>query len=74
MLQGGGLGWLLPLQNGAPPIGWHDAAAYLVLPILLVVSQVVSQRIMSPPSDDPAQQQAQLILKILPLMIGMRLA
>eukprot|EP00884_Botryococcus_braunii_P020151 jgi/Botrbrau1/681/Bobra.160_2s0005.1 len=67
---GGGLGWLFPLQNGAPPIGWHDALAYLVLPLLLVVSQVASQRIMSPPSDDPSQQQAQLILKFLPLMIG----
>ncbi len=69
-LQGTGLAWLFPLVNGAPPIGWHDALAYLVLPVLLVASQFVSQRIMSPPSDDPQQAQTQAILKFLPLMIG----
>lgn len=67
--QGGG-SWLFPLQNGAPPIGWHDATAYLVLPVLLVVSQYVSQKIISPPSSDPSQQSTQWILKFLPLMIG----
>ena len=67
--QGGG-SWLYPLQNGAPPIGWHDASAYLVLPVLLVVSQYVSQKIISPPSTDPNQQSTQWILKFLPLMIG----
>ena len=70
MMQGGG-SWLFPLQNGAPPIGWHDASAYLVLPVLLVVSQYVSQKIISPPSSDPNQQSTQWILKFLPLMIGM---
>ncbi|BDA47392.1 Inner membrane protein PPF-1, chloroplastic [Coccomyxa sp. Obi] len=62
--------WLFPLVNGAPPIGWHDASAYLILPVLLVVSQYVSQKIISPPSEDPSQQSAQWILKFLPLMIG----
>ncbi|EIE23496.1 hypothetical protein COCSUDRAFT_15426 [Coccomyxa subellipsoidea C-169] len=62
--------WLFPLVNGAPPIGWHDASAYLVLPVLLIVSQYVSQKIISPPSEDPSQQSAQWILKFLPLMIG----
>jgi YidC/Oxa1 family membrane protein insertase len=41
-----------------------------VLPVILVASQFVSQRIMSPPSDDPQQAQTQAILKFLPLMIG----
>lgn len=67
---GSGSAWLFPFVDGAPPIGWHDAGAYLILPILLIVSQSISQRIMSPPSDDPAQQQTQAILKFLPLMIG----
>lgn len=66
----GGLGWL-SLQDGAPPLGWHDTIAYLVLPVLLVVSQFVSQKIISPPqSTDPSQQQTQNILKFIPLMIG----
>jgi YidC/Oxa1 family membrane protein insertase len=57
--------------NGAPPLGWEATGAYLVLPVLLVVSQFVSMEILSPPkSDDPAQQQSQAILKFLPFMIG----
>lgn len=67
---GAGSAWLFPFVDGAPPVGWHDAGCYLVLPILLIISQSVTQRIMSPPSDDPAQQQTQAILKFLPLMIG----
>ncbi len=69
-MQGSGSSWLFPLTNGAPPIGWHDAAAYLVLPVLLIVSQYASQKIISPPSTDPQQQQTQNILRFLPLMIG----
>ena len=66
----GASNWLFPFVNGAPPIGWHDASAYLVLPVLLVVSQYVSQKVISPPSNDESQQNAQWILKFLPLMIG----
>jgi 60Kd inner membrane protein len=69
--QGGGFSWLLPLQDGAPPVGWADAIAYLSLPVLLVVSQFVSQKLISPPqSNDPSQQSSQWILKFLPFMIG----
>mmetsp|Transcript_2106 Transcript_2106/g.2962 ORF Transcript_2106/g.2962 Transcript_2106/m.2962 type:complete len:453 (+) Transcript_2106:94-1452(+) len=68
---GGGLSWLLPLGENGPPIGWHDALAYLVLPVLLVVSQYASQAIISPPSaQDESQAQTTAILKFLPLMIG----
>ncbi len=42
-VQGTGNAWLFPFVDGHPPIGWHDAIAYLVLPVLLVISQV-SQR------------------------------
>jgi membrane protein insertase Oxa1/YidC/SpoIIIJ len=51
-------------------MGWSDTIAYLILPVLLVVSQFVSQKIMTPKSDDPAQQQTQKILQFLPLLIG----
>ena len=69
--SGRGLGWLFPLVDGAPPIGWHDAAAYLVLPIMLVASQFVSQKIMQPnQSQDPSQASANAILKFLPFMVG----
>ena len=33
---GAGIGWLYPLVDGAPAVGWEMAARYLVLPALLV--------------------------------------
>lgn len=70
--QGAGLSWLFPFVDGHPPIGWANAGYYLVLPVLLVASQYLSMKIVSPPQnkDDPAVQQSQAILKFLPLMIG----
>lgn len=44
--------WLIShtiLQDGHPPLGWQDTAAYLVLPVLLVISQYVSMELMKPP-------------------------
>lgn len=70
VVQGGGFSWLFPFQNGAPPIGWHDAICYLVLPVALVVSQFITQKILQPPSQDESAQQTNAILKFLPLMIG----
>ena len=71
--DGNGFSKLFPLVDGALPIGWHDALSYMVLPVLLVISQTISQKIMQPDSaksTDPSQQQSQAILKFLPLMIG----
>lgn len=69
--SGAGISWLFPFVDGHPPLGWYDTAAYLVLPVLLVVSQYVSMEIMKPPqTDDPAQKNTLLIFKFLPLMIG----
>ncbi|XP_010685796.2 inner membrane protein PPF-1, chloroplastic [Beta vulgaris subsp. vulgaris] len=68
--SGAGVSWLFPFVDGHPPLGWNDTAAYLVLPVLLVVSQYVSMELMKPPETDPAQKNSLLILKFLPLMIG----
>ncbi|MCO5565043.1 hypothetical protein L7F22_018713 [Adiantum nelumboides] len=69
--SGSGISWLLPFVDGQPPLGWHDTAAYLVLPVLLVISQFASMQLMqTPQSSDPSQKNTQLILKFLPLMIG----
>jgi YidC/Oxa1 family membrane protein insertase len=65
-----GIGWLTEWVNGAPKYGWADTAAYLVLPVLLVLSQYASMELLTPKTDDPAQAQSQAILKFLPLMIG----
>ncbi|KAH9609771.1 hypothetical protein KSS87_012761 [Heliosperma pusillum] len=68
--SGAGISWLFPFVDGHPPLGWPDTAAYLVLPVLLVVSQFVSMELMKPPQTDPSQKTSLLILKFLPLMIG----
>ncbi|CAI0474921.1 unnamed protein product [Linum tenue] len=69
--SGSGISWLFPFVDGHPPLGWQDTAAYLVLPVLLILSQYVSMEIMKPPqTDDPAQKNTLLVFKFLPLMIG----
>ena len=40
---------MLNLTDGAPDLGWTTAALYLIAPILLVSTQVVSQKINMPP-------------------------
>ncbi|XP_023907787.1 inner membrane protein PPF-1, chloroplastic [Quercus suber] len=69
--SGSGVSWLFPFVDGQPPLGWYDTVAYLVLPVLLVVSQYVSMELMKPPqTDDPTQKNTLLVFKFLPLMIG----
>lgn len=65
--QTGGIGWLWPLP---PSIGWASALAYLVLPVLLVVSQFYMQQMMTPPNPDPQQASMNSMMKIMPLMFG----
>ncbi|ONK71206.1 uncharacterized protein A4U43_C04F5980 [Asparagus officinalis] len=69
--SGSGTSWLFPFVDGHPPLGWSETLPYLVLPALLVVSQYISAQVMQPPqSNDPNQQSAQAVTKLLPLMIG----
>ncbi|KAM5568034.1 ALBINO3-like protein 1, chloroplastic [Rosa sericea] len=71
--SGSGVSWLFPFVDGHPPLGWSDTLAYLVLPILLVVSQYISVQIMQssqPQTSDPNMKSSQAITKFLPLMIG----
>ncbi|KAJ7945486.1 Inner membrane ALBINO3-like protein 1, chloroplastic [Quillaja saponaria] len=69
--NGSGFSWLFPFVDGQPPLGWSDTLAYLVLPVLLIVSQYISVQIMqSSQSNDPNMKSSQALTKILPLMIG----
>ena len=66
-----GMSWLIPFQDGAPPLGWATTGQYLILPVLLVISQYASLQISQPKGpQDPAQATTQRILKFIPLMIG----
>ncbi|CAG9467601.1 unnamed protein product [Pedinophyceae sp. YPF-701] len=70
--SGAGTAWLFPFVDGQPPIGWEDAAKYLVLPVGLVIMQYISTSILSPPVDeeDENQKATAILVKLLPLMLG----
>ncbi len=67
-----GMDWLTAnWADGVPSLGWHDTVAFLTIPVILVVTQSISQRMLSPPTpDDPKAAQTQRILKYLPFMVG----
>ena len=65
-----GTSWLFPFVDGAPPIGWHDAGAYLVLPALLLVVQYGSQALTPIDPNDEAAQKTAWLTKALPLLLG----
>lgn len=64
---GSGISWLWPFP---PSIGWVAAISYIILPVLLVVSQMYMQQMMTPPSTDPQQASMQSVMKFMPLMFG----
>ncbi|GAB4535149.1 MAG: YidC/Oxa1 family membrane protein insertase [Anaerolineae bacterium] len=62
-----GLSWLWPLP---PAVGWGAAAAYLVLPVLTIVSQIVVQKMMTPTNPDPQQASMNQMMLLMPFMFG----
>ena len=56
-------------EQNVPSLGWEHTLDYLGLPVLLVVAQALSLQILSPPSDDPAVQRTQRILKYLLIVL-----
>lgn len=67
-----GMNWLKQWEGFTPSLGWHDTIAFLTIPLILIVSQSISQQILQPPQnkDDPSAAQSQAILKFLPFMVG----
>ncbi|GMH70536.1 hypothetical protein TrRE_jg11268, partial [Triparma retinervis] len=67
-----GSDWILKNWDGlTPTLGWPTTLSYLAIPVLLVVSQSISQQLLQPPkSDDPNAPDTSAILKFLPLLIG----
>jgi len=66
-----GSDWILKgWEGGVPSLGWEDTLAFLSIPIFLVISQSISQELMQPKNQDPQQQEANVVLKFLPLLIG----
>ncbi|KAI2499722.1 60Kd inner membrane protein [Fragilaria crotonensis] len=67
-----GSDWILKgWENGVPTLGWEQTAAFMVLPIVLVLSQFISMELMQPqPGPDGTKPESPFVLKFLPLMIG----
>ncbi|NPV08976.1 MAG: YidC/Oxa1 family membrane protein insertase [Anaerolineae bacterium] len=63
-----GTQWLWP--GGSAWAGWGHLAAYLVLPILTVVTQLVTQKLMSPPSSGQSQGAMNSAMMFMPFMFG----
>jgi len=66
-------GWV----DGVPSMGWEGTLPFLVMPVVLVLGQAVTMRVLQPPVDESATEEeqeslesTQKILKFLPLMIG----
>eukprot|EP00238_Polyblepharides_amylifera_P001801 CAMPEP_0196573626 /NCGR_PEP_ID=MMETSP1081-20130531/3497_1 /TAXON_ID=36882 /ORGANISM="Pyramimonas amylifera, Strain CCMP720" /LENGTH=561 /DNA_ID=CAMNT_0041891401 /DNA_START=106 /DNA_END=1791 /DNA_ORIENTATION=- len=65
------ISWFWPFINGAPPVGWEMAQAYLVVPVLVVIAQLVSQELLKPDTEpDEDAQGMLLLLKALPFFLG----
>jgi len=63
------LQWLTTWQDGAPMLGWHDTLCFLTIPVILVLSQKISQKVLQSDAQQPEGASA-AILNILPFMIG----
>ncbi len=68
--RGAGFSWVLP--NSDKFIGWGPAIGYLVLPVLLVVSQYVMQKMSTVPGSDQdsGQQMMSQMNLFMPILFG----
>ena len=54
-------GWV----DGVPPLGWDDTLAFLAIPVILIISQVISFQLIT-----PKEQEQPAFFKFIPLVIG----
>eukprot|EP01031_Cornospumella_fuschlensis_P029843 gene29843-36033_t len=43
--------WIYSIFSGNPSLGWSDTLAFLSLPLILYISQTISQKVLTPPRD-----------------------
>ncbi len=68
-MVGGEISWLWPI-GGPDFLGWGEVMGYLILPVLLVVSQLAYQKMITPSSDDPQQKMMAQMMMFMPFMFG----
>lgn len=67
--------WLMSIFTGEPSLGWPDTLAFLSLPLILFVSQTISQKVLTPPRDPskPMTEQEEVsqgIINNLPFIVA----
>jgi YidC/Oxa1 family membrane protein insertase len=67
--------WLMSIFTGSPSLGWPDTLAFLSLPLILFVSQTISQKVLTPPRDPskPMTEQEEVsqgIINNLPFIVA----
>ncbi|MHB0879158.1 MAG: YidC/Oxa1 family membrane protein insertase, partial [Anaerolineae bacterium] len=66
-----GTSWIWPPSaTNANFQGWPLTIGYLVLPILTVVTQIITQKLMTPPSTDKSQGAMNSAMMLMPFMFG----
>lgn len=74
-------GWTKATVDGGfpfvPPLGWETTLSFLIMPVVLVILQSSTMRILQPPMDDNLSEEekktmetTQNVFKFLPLLIG----
>lgn len=68
------LNWIKSIFTGNPDLGWEHTLAYLSIPILLFISQSISQKLLQPPRDPNKQlteqeQISQSLVNNLPFIV-----
>lgn len=69
---GKGNDWLTKgLIDGAPSLGWEDTAAFITIPVILIISQVLSIELNKQFQTPEQQEQSDnIVFKLLPLFLG----
>lgn len=49
------MNWIQSIFTGEPVLGWHDTLCFLSLPLILFISQTLSQKVLQPPRDPNKQ-------------------
>lgn len=71
-------GWTSIDGLPTPQLGWETTLCFLIMPVVLVLGQSLTMRVLSPPMETEGMseeekdqmEKSQLVLKFLPLMIG----
>ena len=67
--------WISSITSGNPLLGWHDTLAFLSLPLILFISQSISQKLLQPARDPSKpmtdqEQMSQGLINNLPLIVA----